>query len=1061
VEPLEPRSLLSASLGPWLSLSGPNDPADTLDAAAALGSLTAESSVRVEAAIGDSPAGAADVDWYAFTLDRPQTVTLSAASDAGVPSPVLSLYVRDPFDPADPATLLGVRQLAQAGDAGGGTLLTRALAAGAYDLAVSGAGNFYFNPFVADSGYDGQTGSYRLQLAAADLGLGPGDGPAVLASDPAAGSTLDRSPTMFRLDLSAAIDPTTVLPGDDVSLTYNPAGTFGDGHDRDVPLGTSHFSDAATELQLTPAAPLATGYYRLWLAGDTGANADVVTDADGNPLGAGALHPAGQDFTLTFHVAGVEGNTAPGARADDTPAGAHDLGDVSDGRLVQAAGAIGDDPTDPVPFDPSDVDLYHFRVSGPGRYAFAAEVFAQRIGSPLNAAASLFVLDPADGRLHAVTGDDDTLNPTVATDHRSLPLFADPAVFAGLTAGDYYLAVSGRKNVVDPNLGLLPGAGGIFDPDVSHSGSAGRSTGDYVLNLRVASDNTPPQVVAVTPAPGGSLDGPPAQVTVQFDRPVNLQELAFRAYQRTQQAGIASVYVQGADDVKYYPRLQSYDPATGQATFLMLDRLPVGDNALHLSGPLGLADFAGNPLVGNDPSGDYVAHFTVAGTGAPPHTDQGPQDLGILFPNELKNPGVTVTGTGADSYRFQVLQTQAYFFVLGGASRPAGVRLTLTDASGAAVATKPEADGVSLQAFLKPGVYRVQVSGWSPADGAYALKLLLGGSSENPQPLTVGPAPVLRLTLAPAPPAAAPTPAPAAEAPPATAPTPGTGGTAAAGTPTGPNVQGTTPGVGGTPAQAPPATAPAPATGGTVAGGTPTAPNVPVVSLRLFLTQGQDQPAQPSAGVAISFAVGTTTQGPVAAPRVGVPTTAVEMAFGQLAVLGPGPVGGASTGAVGDRARAPQLFLGVPDSTSARDSTRLMPEIRGRSANAVPGAQEPLAAAQDAAARERTAIRPAVAEAVHVSGLWRWLEMFNEILVSGWEEEGLSVPAEVLPQQDDQADVDTTPAADEEPDAAMCLVALAGLTVGALRTEGRARTPDAALRTQSAASARRRTGGLP
>jgi hypothetical protein len=1055
VEPLEPRSLLSGSPGPWLSFSGAADPADTLDAAAVLGNLAAEPSVRVEAAIGDSPAGAADVDWYAFTLGRPQTVTLSAAGDAGAPSPVLSLYVRDPFDPADPATLLGVRQLAQAreGDAGGGTLLTRALAAGSYDLAVSGSGNFYFSPFVADSGYAGQTGGYRLQLAAADLGLGPGDGPAVLASDPAAGSTLDRSPTVFRIDLSAPIDPTTVLPGDDVSLTYNPAGTFGDGRDQDVPLNTFHFSDAATELQITPAAPLAPGYYRLWLAGDTGANADVVTGADGTPLGADALHPSGRDFTLTVHVAGVEGNTAPGAGADDTPAGAHDLGNVSDGRLVQAAGAIGDDPTDPVPFNPSDVDLYHFRVSGPGRYAFAAEIFAQRIGSPLNAAASLFVLDPADGRLHPVTGDDDTQNPTVATDHRSVPLFADPAIFAGLTAGDYYLAVSSRKNVVDPNLGLLPGAGGLFDPNVSHSGSAGRSTGDYVLNLRVSPDSVPPQVVAVTPRPGDSLDGPPAYLAVQFDRPVNLQELAFRAYQRTQQAGIASVYVQGADGVRYYPRLQSYDPATGQATFLMLDRLPVGDNALHLSGPLGLADFAGNPLVGNDPSGDYVTHFTVAGTGAPPHTGQGQQELGILFPHELKGAGVTVTGAGTDSHRFEVLQTQAYFFRLGGASRPAGVRLTLTDASGAAVVTKPEADGVSLQAFLKPGVYRVQVSGWSPADGVYSLQILLGGSSENPQPLTLGPAPVLRLTLAPAPPVIAPPPAPPVAAPP--------GG--------GPPTTAPTPGVGGTPAQSPPAAAPTPEAGGTVPGAAPAAPNVPVVSLRLFLTQGQDQPAQPSAGVAISFAAGVATQGPVAALHVGVPkagtqtpTTAVEVPSGQLAALGAGPVGGVGTGTGGDRARAPQLFLGLPDGTSARDPMRLTPEVGGRSANPSPGAREPLAGSQDAAARERTSIRFAVSEDVHLSGLWRWLELVNEISVLGWaDDDGRGVPEEVLPPKDEQSeDVETAPAAEQEPDAAAaCLIALAGLASGALRMESRSPNPHDALRSENDGSAGRRAGG--
>src|SRR5262249_28904839 len=163
-------------------------------------------------------------------------------------------------------------------------------------------------------------------------------------------------------------------------------------------------------------------------------------------------------------------------------------------------------------------------------YAFAAEVFAQRLGSPLNAAASLFVLDPADGRLHPVAGDDDTQNPTVATDRRSLPLFAHPAALAGPAPGGRDLPRPGPKRVARPDLGLLPGAGGVFDPNVPHSGSAGRSTGAYVLNLRVEPDNTPPQVVAVTAGPGNSLGGPPAYLTVQFDRPVNLQELAFRAY---------------------------------------------------------------------------------------------------------------------------------------------------------------------------------------------------------------------------------------------------------------------------------------------------------------------------------------------------------------------------------------------------------------------------------------------------------------------------------------------------------------------------------------------------
>jgi hypothetical protein len=768
VESLEARYLLSGASAPQMSFLGPNEPGDTLGQAAALGDLSTRPAVVVNAAIGDSSAGAADVDWYAFTLDRAATVTLAAAGATGVAPPVLSLYVRDPFDPADPATVFGFRKLAQAegNDPALGTLLTRVLGPGSYYLAASGAGNTLFSPLLADSGYHGQTGAYQLQVTAADLGLDPAAGPAVLASDPAAGGSLDRSPTVLRLDLSAPIDPTTVLPADDAWLTYNPAGTFGDGNDQDVPLSGSHFSGAANELRITPAAPLAPGYYRLQLFGDTGANPDVVTGPDGTPLGADALHTAGQDFVLTFRVAGVEGNTAAGAGADDTPAGAHDLGDVSDGRLVGAAGTIGDDPTDPVPFDPSDVDLYHFRVSGPGRYAFAAEVFAQRIGSPLNAAASLFVRDPADGHLHLVAGNDDTQNPTTASDQRSLPLFADPALFAGLTAGDYYLAVSSHKNVPDPNRNLVPGADGIFDPEVSHSGTAGRTTGDYVLSLRVSPDDMAPRVVAVTPGPGASLAAPPATLTVRFGAPVNLQQLAFNAYQRAAQGAMAAVYVQRADGTVYYPRLQSYDPATGQATLLMLDRLPPGRYSLHLSGPLGLTDFAGNPLVGNGPGGDHVTNFTVAGTGAAAPTNQGPQDLGVLFPHELQSPGFTVIPDATGAYRFQVLQSQNYLFLLGGASRSAGVQLTLTDASGAAVVTNVQADGVSLRAFLNPGTYGVQVSGWDPAAGAYSLRVVLGGSPENPQPLTVGPAPILRFRLAPAPPDT-PVTTPPASSPPA------------------------------------------------------------------------------------------------------------------------------------------------------------------------------------------------------------------------------------------------------------------------------------------------------
>src|SRR5206468_9235645 len=125
-----------------------------------------------------------------------------------------------------------------------------------------------------------------------------------------------------------------------------------------------------------------------------------------------------------------------------TPATAHEL-DVS-GNLVQATGAVGDDLTSAAA---NDVDVYHFQVSGPGHQALVAEVFAHRIGSPLNAGLSLFRRD-GDG-LHLVAVNDNTFNPTPASpgSPEPTPLAADPAVFAGLTAGDYYLVVSASGNL--------------------------------------------------------------------------------------------------------------------------------------------------------------------------------------------------------------------------------------------------------------------------------------------------------------------------------------------------------------------------------------------------------------------------------------------------------------------------------------------------------------------------------------------------------------------------------------------------------------------------------------
>src|SRR5205814_9612813 len=137
----------------------------------------------------------------------------------------------------------------------------------------------------------------------------------------------------------------------------------------------------------------------------------------------------------------------------------------------------------------------------------------------------------------------------------------------------------------------------------------GNSTGRYVLNLKVQQATTPPRVLGMSLVDGEALSGPPTTFRVDFSGPVNVQELAFSAYLRTSESRVSAVFIRDAAGNLYFPRLQSYDPTTYRATFLMVDALPRGSYELHLSGPLGLTDLAGNRLASNDPSGDQVTRF--------------------------------------------------------------------------------------------------------------------------------------------------------------------------------------------------------------------------------------------------------------------------------------------------------------------------------------------------------------------------------------------------------------------------------------------------------------------
>ncbi len=384
---------------------------------------------------------------------------------------------------------------------------------------------------------------------------------------------------------------------------------------------------------------------------------------------------------------------------------------------------------------------------------------------------SLFEQEPGDGSLQFVAGDNNTYDPVETTQGYLEPLYDDSALYASLTAGVYYLAVADGFNTPSPLEGFPAGSYGVLDPNVPGSAQNGFTTGPYVLNVLVQPTPEPPHVVSTSPADGATLAQPPTQLTVTFNEPVNIAQLAYQTYQVTGENALKSVYIEGADETEYYPRFESYDSTTNQATFLMLDGLPDGDYQLHLSGSAGMTDLGGNQLVGNEPDGDYVVSFAVdgpsRGIGGNPldwsdqetnDAIQDPQDLGVLFPDELA-AGVTITRDflqdptsaprdTADVYEFQTIQDGSYLFSLSGASLPEDVTLTLMDSSGQILPLSPIGP-TALYGQLAPGTYLLMVSGWDPAPGG---RHLLPARVESPEsandnapPLLSGPAPAVAI----------------------------------------------------------------------------------------------------------------------------------------------------------------------------------------------------------------------------------------------------------------------------------------------------------------------------
>lgn len=193
----------------------------------------------------------------------------------------------------------GTRLLAQAtAEDSTGVTITRSLAAGTYSIAVSGKGNSYFHPDLADSGLAGETGDYTLEFTSTAL-MGPVSGdPLPLA--------IDASPLGVRIDFGGALNFSP-------AVNHEFTGTA-------ISLSWTNYSSTINELQFAQIGRMTAGDYTA-----------VIKDTTGTVR-----------MTLQVHVPEVA--DIPADSGDDTPATAIDLGELDALGIIQVPGIIGDDP---------------------------------------------------------------------------------------------------------------------------------------------------------------------------------------------------------------------------------------------------------------------------------------------------------------------------------------------------------------------------------------------------------------------------------------------------------------------------------------------------------------------------------------------------------------------------------------------------------------------------------------------------------------------------------------------------------------------------------------------
>ena len=417
----------------------------------------------------------------------------------------------------------------------------------------------------------------------------------VVAIDPSGSAPLTTPPSSFSVTFDRPLDPSS-FSGNDVWLQKREGSGWVNLYD-DLNAPDEELDPTQTVLTFTLRQPLTPGEYRLVLPQFSmlmGADGSFVDDTGGDQVLGG--------FTVS----------QPGVRLAD----AQDLGTVG-GSTLALPGSLD------LQADPGAVRLYKFTVAPGHFWRLAAEVTAQRDGSPLAASLTLF---DALGRPISVA----------SVGRPDAP--RDPYLFAGLAPGTYYLGVSGQGNV--------PTAPGGYDPVSGRRGTITnpQAGGPFTLHLAADAYDSSVRLLGAALNYADPLDPTPSGFTLAFSGLLDINTL-----RGDPSPGLVVVDQSG----RTFPvTAVSFNETTAHYYFMFNGRLPAGRYTVRVADKAqgGLTDLAGlTPNAPGLPAGVLMT-FSVGRNNANPD----PRDLGTLYDNV--HQGITRTDTvlpGASvTYRF-------------------------------------------------------------------------------------------------------------------------------------------------------------------------------------------------------------------------------------------------------------------------------------------------------------------------------------------------------------------------------------------------------------------------